>query len=207
MSERERPLIYIKRFYTEYPVRDGKTVEEDWVEYSPIGGAQYLSVPQRIKDLQPVADTGGKASQNPAVQMARARWEFIGPRYEAWKKGQTAPVNGTPLAAWPGVSPSQAEVLRLAGVYSVEDVAALTDAHKGRIQLPGMAALVDHAKRFLASVDKTAVSKALEEKDQEIADLKAQMEELANMVRSQAAAEPRRGPGRPPKQPAETPAA
>ncbi len=196
-----KPMIFVKRFYTEYKTdKDGKVREVDWVEYGPIGSAQYLMTPHRIKDLIP-APLEGKNSANPTVQMANARWDILKPKYEAWKKGQTETLNGVPLAAWSGVTPSQAEVLRMAGVYTVEDVSALTDTHKQRIAIPGMTAIVDNAKRYLLSIDKSSVTAALEEKDSQIADLKAQMEDLANLVRSQSAAqsaEPRRR-GRPPK--------
>lgn len=197
----EQPMIFIKRFYTEYKIQaDGSTKEVDWVEYGPIGSAQYLMSPHRIKDLQP-ANLDGKNSSNPVIQMAHARWNLIRPKYEAWKSGQTVAVNGTPLAAWNGVSAAQAENLRMNGVHTVEDVAKLTDAHKNRIRIPGLTNIVENAKRFLLSVDKTAVTKALEEKDAQIADLKAKQDEMmATLAAIKAQQEaPKRGPGRPPK--------
>ena len=124
MSDQEhRPMIFIKKFETEYRVdaKTGVAKEVDWVEYGPIGSAQYLMVRARIKDLEPIP-MQGKASSNPAVQMAHARWNLIKPKYDAWKAGQSAPVNGTPLAAWNGVSANQAEMLRMNGFDLLAEV-------------------------------------------------------------------------------------
>jgi hypothetical protein len=199
----EAPSLLIHRFRTVYspdPADPTKMKESDWVDISPLGGAQYNVTPHRIKDLQPIP-MGDKKSNNPTVQMARARWEYIKPRYEAWKQGQTAPVEGTPLAAWNGVTAHQVEVLKMNGVYTVEEVAKLTDTHKERFKLPGLHTIIENAKRFLTSLDKSAVAKELEKKDAEIAELKLRMDDLAAMMKATPVAEvpAKRGPGRPPK--------
>jgi hypothetical protein len=49
--------------------------------------------------------------------------------------------------------------------------------------IPGLHDIIENAKRFLSAQDKGAVARALEQKDSEIADLKAQMAELIEMVK------------------------
>lgn len=197
----ERPQIYIHKFWTEYKpetvreevIVDGKTKETfkptgklrgvDMVAYSPIGSLQKTMITEAISRLSCVQPMEGRAAQNPAVQMAHMRWNAIKPQYEAWKQGTELKVDGTPLAAWPGVTPEQAQLFRMKGVRSVEDVAALTDTHKQSMGIPGLHDIIENAKRFLTSQDRGAVARALEQKDSEIADLKAQMAELIEMVK------------------------
>ena len=37
-----------------------------------------------------------------------ARWEVVGPAYDAWRVGNAVPETGTPLGAWSGVTQDQA---------------------------------------------------------------------------------------------------
>lgn len=194
----EAPQLIIHRFRTVYtpdPKDPTKIKETDWVDVSPLGGAQYSVTSHRIKDLEPIPSGDKRASNNPTVQMARARYDIIMPRYEAWKKGQSPTVDGTPLAAWNGVSASQADVLKMSGVYTVEELARLTDTHIDRFKLPGLRNLIENAKRFLLTLDKTAVTKELEKRDAKIDELTAKLEAMA----AQISAPVKRGPGRPPK--------
>jgi hypothetical protein len=200
--------LFIKRFWTEYkpaPTEEDphKLREVDWVAYAPIGSIQKTLLTEAIPRLSAVQPMEGRSAQNPAVQMAHMRWNAIKPHYEAWKLGREAPVDGTPLAAWNGVSSEQAELFRMKGVRTVEQVAALTDTHKQSMGVPGLHEIVDNAKRFLTAQDKGAVAKALATKDAEVAALKEQINtqseqiaELIAMVKEAQAAEApkKRGP-------------
>lgn len=198
----ERPQIYIHKFWTEYKpetVRkevtghDGKIKEVfeqtgqlrgvDMIAYSPIGSLQKTMITEAVSRLSCVQPMEGRSAQNPAVQMAHMRWNTIKPAYEAWKNKTDLKINGTPLAAWNGVSEQQVQLFRMKGVQSVEDIAALTDTHKQTMGIPGLHDIIENAKRFLTAQDKGAVARALEQKDSEIAELKAQMAELIEMVK------------------------
>jgi hypothetical protein len=219
--------IFIKKFWTEYKPelkrseeRDssGKTKEVftptgqlrevDWVAYAPIGSVQKTLLTESIARLSAVVPMEGRSAQNPAVMMAHARWNAIKPAYEAWKQGREAPLDGTPLAVWNGISTEQAEIFKMKGVRTVEAVAALTDTHKQSMGIPGLHDIVENAKRFLTAQDKGAIAKALADRDAEMASLKehnatltAQIQELIEMVKEKSADAPaKRGPGRPPKQ-------
>lgn len=193
----EKLPILIHRFYTVFeddPKKPGSMRHRDMVEYGPIGGANRTHTTERIDILKSPQKVAGA---NPAVTAARVLWDFIRPRYEAWKNNQELPDTGTPLAAWNHLTPEQAEILRVNGVRSVEDVSMLTDAHFTRIPIPNLRGIVAAAKKFLDSADVNKFSAEMAAKDETIAALTARVDQLAEMVANQ---EPvKRGPGRPPK--------
>jgi hypothetical protein len=203
----EKAILFIKEFGTEYvpdQKKPGQLKGRDWVEYSSIGGAQKTIVREWIEILSAVQPNTGRGSDNPAVQIAHMRWNAIQPRYEAWKSGQEASPDGTPLAAWNGVSRQLGEKLKMHGVRSVEEVAKLTDTHIQTLGIMGLRDIIEGAKRFVLAQDKTVVTNALAEKDAQIAELRtkmdlqaAQMAELIEIVKE--AKTEKRGPGRPPK--------
>jgi hypothetical protein len=204
----EQAILFIKEFGTEYvpdQKNPGQLKGRDWVEYSSIGGAQKTIVREWVEILSAVAPLTGRGADNPAVQIAHMRWNAIKPRYEAWKTGQEAPPDGTPLAAWNGVSRQLGEKLKMHGVRSVEEVARLTDTHIQTLGIMGLRDIIEGAKRFVLAQDKSVVTNALAEKDAQIAELRtkmddqaAQMAELIEMVKEAKTVE-KRGPGRPPK--------
>jgi hypothetical protein len=190
----EKLPILIHRFYTVYeddPKNPGQQRARDMVEYGPIGQAGRTHVTERIDILSRVQKVAGV---NPSVLAARVMWDFIKPRYDAWKTNQDLPETGTPLAAWNHLTQQQAEILRVNGVRSVEDVSQLTDTHFHRIPIPNLRTIVEAAKKFLDSKDINSFSAQLAAKDDTIAALSARVDQLAEMV-----ANPKRGPGRPPK--------
>lgn len=197
----------IVKFWTKYVQRGGQTVPVDMVEYCAPGMAQRASTTAPVSMLakvQPNID-----ADNIAGQMALTRWRVIEPAYNAWKQGQELPQNGTPLAAWPGITPEQAEVFRQTGLRSVEEIADAGDSLLQRVQLPGTRDIRDNARRFLEAKDQARVADALAAKDEQINALTDQLEELRQMILAREAdpsddleadgsAAPRRR-GRPPK--------
>lgn len=220
-------VLSIHKFWTTYvqdPADASKLLEIDHVAYGPIGSLDKTVIPDTIARLQKLQPLEG--SQNPAVHMAHARWAAIEPAYKAWKAGQEAPINGTPLAAWNALTPEQAEVFKRNDIKTVEDISMLTDAHISRFPLPGLKELIKQAKNFIDAAEQTRFSAKLTEKDHEIATLRAENQDrdsqvnelmekvkaLAELVAAQQqveeASEPgsepaRRGPGRPRKDQAE----
>lgn len=47
--------------------------------------------------------------------------------YEAWKKGEEAPVNGTPITGWALLSPAEQKTILAVGIRSIEDLSTLSD--------------------------------------------------------------------------------
>jgi hypothetical protein len=191
--------IHVKRFWTDYKSvpenGEMKTVERDMCEYGPLGALDRTSVIASIKVLSSVVDD----PDNPASVIARMRWDAIRPQYENWKAGRETPKDGTPLAAWPGLSHEQAEHLRMLRVTTVEELAQLTDTHISRLNLPNMRSIVEQAKIYTSNKGTAALASELER-------LKAQIEALTeeNSIARQAllddgAEEAPRRRGRPPK--------
>lgn len=127
--------------------------------------------------------------------------QFAIDAYEAWKDGREAPVDGTDLRNWPGVTPAQLKTCLSATVRSVEDLAAANDDTMRRLGM-GAVALKTKASTYLKNAD---VNKNAEE----ITALKVLVESLQEQVKTQIAQideltapeEPKkRGPGRPKKE-------
>jgi hypothetical protein len=196
----EKLPILIHRFYTVYeddPKRPGHQRARDMVEYGPIGSAGRTHTTERIDILSKPQKVAGV---NPAITAARVMWDFIKPRYEAWKSNQDLPETGTPLAAWNHLTPQQAEILRVNGVRSVEDVSLLTDAHFNRIPIPNLRSIVEGAKKFLDSKDVNKFTAEMRSKDEQLAAANVRIDEMAAMLAKLMEDAPqKRGPGRPPK--------
>ncbi len=195
--------ILIHRFYTVYeddPKRPGQQRARDMVEYGPIGSAGRTHTTERIDILSKPLRVAGA---NPAAQAAQVLWEFMKPRYEAWKTNQDLPETGTALAAWNHLTPQQAEILRVNGVRSVEDVSQLTDAHFNRIPIPNLRSIVEASKKFLDSKDVNKTASELASAHEQLAAANNRIDEMAEMLaRLMAEKEEqpvKRGPGRPPK--------
>lgn len=186
--------FHIHRFWTEYkpdPNRPGALREVDMVAYGPIGARDRTVTIERVSRLA-LVDTKTDPSVNPAVAMARGRWEFIKPRYDAWKDGQEVPQNGSPLSMWTQLGREQVETLQSHGVKTIEDLAALTDGHIQRIQITGLRSLIEGAKRFLAAADSNRLTAEMTARDETIAnqkseidDLRQKLDELAGLVAQQ----------------------
>lgn len=192
----------ILKFWTTYsPMPDGSLKGTDMVAYCPIGGAQrsvIIDAVARLGKIRPVAAN----SEDEAGKMANARWGIIKPAYDAWKAGHEAPVNGTPLGAWPGITQEQAEALRMLGIRTVEEIAEASDGIITQIKLPQAREMRENAKRFLAAADKQKVANEVAKVQSENAEMKDQLEELKRIIMEQqnelaVLTKPRRG--RPPK--------
>lgn len=197
MSIQPMPLA-VHRFWTEYapdPADAAQLREIDWVEYAPLGSSDRSRTIERVSRL---GKLNPLAPDNPASVYAHARWATIGPMYQAWKDGRTLTVDGTPLAAWAGVSPEQAEALTMRSVVTVEQLAELTDTHIQRLGIPNLRSIIQAAKRYLESRDGVRVAAELAKRDEQIEDLKAELAELTAMIRGNDAPA-KRGPGRPRK--------
>lgn len=196
----EKLPILIHRFYTVFeddPKNPGQQRARDMVEYGPIGQAGRTHVCERIDILSRVQKVAGA---NPSVIAAKVMWDFIRPRYEAWKSNQDLPETGTPLAAWNHLTQAQAEILRVNGVRSVEDCSLLTDTHINRIPIPNLRSIIEAAKKFLDSKDVNRFTSEMKAKDETIAALTARIDQLAEMVANQQDDEAPKRRGRPPKQ-------
>jgi hypothetical protein len=177
------PAIAIHKFWTNYepdPADPAKLKPVDWVAYGPIGSHDRSVTHDRVARLAKLQPLAG--SQNPAVEMAHARWAIIEKHYQAWLAGQEPPTEGTPLAAWNALTPEQGDVLRANSIKTVEDVAGLTDAHITRLPLPNMRELTKQARHFIDASEQTRFAARLAEKEREVEALKAENAERADRI-------------------------
>jgi hypothetical protein len=167
--------IKILRFWTNY---DGKN-PVDYVEFANASamtetGTFLATTVCRVKEVTPPAHAEG-----PTFDAVRQVWQYIGPSYEAWKKGEEIPEDGTPLAMWPGLSPEEAKVLARFEIKTVEGVRDIPEALFTRIPLPRIRQKARMAKAFLDNSTKAASAKAQTEQASIIEELQRQIAELS----------------------------
>ena len=116
------------------------------------------------------------------IAYMRHIWAVVEPAYKAWKEGREVPLNGTPLVAWPGVTPEQAEVFRMAGIRSVEQVRDMTDGIRSKVRLPNTRELQELAKLYLENSGAAAAAEREAAKDRMIADMAERMEAMEALL-------------------------
>lgn len=203
-----RAAIVVERFWTQYtPNADGSLRAVDMCAYSPVGRRDRsvtVETVTRLLKTQPESF----AANNPSVAMAWARRRVIEPAYQAWKAGQELPETGTALAAWPGISPEQAEALRMIGIKTLEAFAEASDGIVSKANFPNARGLQENARAFLKAHDRQKVAAEVTNLAAENAALKEQQEELRQIIldmqREAQEAKAKRGPGRPRKIEAES---
>ncbi|MEF0939629.1 hypothetical protein [Rhizobium sp. BR 362] len=128
--------------------------------------------------------------------------------YARFKRGlgEREQIVGTPLAQWPLLKPSQIREFEAINIYTVEQMAALSDTMKQNIGM-GAHEIVAAAQAFLASAKDGSVASALAAENERLKTdldlLREQVKALSDRLEESERGE-RRGPGRPPKSARET---
>jgi hypothetical protein len=111
-------------------------------------------------------------------------------QYELFKKGQTQAVDGTPLEMWPQMTVGLCAELKAMNVTTVEQLAGLDDGKAQRIM--GSYDLRRKAQLFLdaakGEAENNKMVAELTKRDDEIAVLKQQMQQLLEAQKSKAKA-------------------
>lgn len=112
----------------------------------------------------------------------RQRWPK---EYDAFKQGHEISPDGTPLEEWPILKRSQVLELKALGFKTVEHVRDMSDQSIQRIGMGGRM-LKQRAEIFLDDAERIAATTRLsaenERKDQEIATLRAQIENMGKLM-------------------------
>lgn len=99
-------------------------------------------------------------------------------QYEAWTRGHGEVTDGQPLKMWPAITPAEVSMLAHARVYTVEQLAAVSDENASRIG--PILALRDRARRHLEQSRMQApverLNAKLEEQQGEISSLKEELQ-------------------------------
>lgn len=151
---------------------------EHYVTYSPAHSPLNTQTSDRVRLMMPDPTKMGDDQTGEKMRFMAARWAQIEPAFSAFLKGQSIPINGTPLAAWPGVSPEQAEVLRQSGIRSIEEVRDLAEGQLDKIRLPNMRDLRTQARLFLENTDAAKAAEREAKKDAMLEEMAKQIAEL-----------------------------
>lgn len=191
------PSILPLNFWKEYePQPDGAVKEIEYVEWTR-RGTQNATTVEKV----------GRLSKPDLNGNTNLVWQALKPFYESWKSGQDAPIDGTPLAAWPGATPQLVKALEPYHIRSVQDLAELTDGTLAKIPVPGIRGFRENAKAYVAAASTVApVASELAALREQNTSYETRINELETLVKSLAADkgievtdEPKRGPGRPRK--------
>jgi hypothetical protein len=102
-------------------------------------------------------------------------------KYDAWKQGRAAPLNGSPLRTWPRMSKAKAENYATLGMFTVEDVAAMNEQTMQRIGM-GARSDKDAATAFLEERAGTINSEEVAALRAELADQKQRNSDLQQAI-------------------------
>lgn len=181
------PAIIPIKFWTKYkylsPAEDGGkeevalAAEEDWVEWVKKGETSGPTTREAIKRLAPNLKKNRRAAPE---------WVIVGPAYEAWKRGSDAPITGTPLFAWSGVTPELAGELKKLNILSIEDLAALPDHSIAKLPIADLRKWRQRAKAYIEAANSSEIGDKLAKRD---ARIEAQDSTIAEMREAMKAME------------------
>jgi hypothetical protein len=182
--------VHPVEFWTDYqPGPDGQQTAHDWVRWIKKGVSNGATTEDKVARVK---------KHDPAV------WDVLGRHYDAWKRGQDAPVDGTPLDAAPFMSREMVKVLGQYHIRSVEDLANAEDAGLAKLNVPGIRATRDKARAYLdAQANVAGVAAELAAMRERMAALEAERDEAVQTADTMAAAAGRPRRGRPPSVSAE----
>lgn len=174
--------VAVIKFWTKYkPDGKGGFNGIDMVEYCAVGKANMATTVATVASLGKLLPLE-PGDENMAIMMAHARWNSIKPKYDAWKQGREAPIDGTPLAAWPGITADQADFMRNMGIRTVEEIAEASDSIIVKLPFPGARELRSSAQAFLKSADKVKTATAITDLETKLQERDEQLEELRQIV-------------------------
>lgn len=156
------------RFYTEQ--------EEDTVATKLEGRPIFRPV-----ELVEVRTPGDRYTVGvfPVEHIHRERWPDA---YAAFKRGEVHAQSGTPLEMWPAVTTSQVYELKALSIFSVEDVAGLSDTNISRLGPMGR----DLRTKAIAYIESAKGGAVVSEQAAQI----ARLEEMVQQLMSRPTAAP-----------------
>lgn len=144
----------------------------------------------------------GDMNNNVVKEVTEKEMRAFPREYEAYKRGLEPSVDGIPLEQWPLLTPAQVKNYKAWNFATVEQIAGMSDLFAGKIGM-GVNGHIAAAKAYIANAKDSALAQKqaveIERKDQQIADLQRQINELASMIQREESA-PAAKRGRPPKE-------
>ena len=156
------------------------------------GCARYVNkvflVWTKIGAINPISNRAEIEPKNIAAKSVHI-WEHAGGRkfYERWRNGESGQhVNGTPLKAWPLITPAQVKELEHINVRSVEDLAGMEDMNLDRAGM-GVRSLRDKAQAWLKeAANKGVLTEENAALNREMKDIRVAMKEMQETLDAQA---------------------
>lgn len=115
-----------------------------------------------------------------------------------YEKGQVQAKSGTPLEMWPRMTPAMVANLKALNIYSVEDMATLSDIGVQKVGMDGYK-MRDEAQKYLNAASQTSavaelekLQTVVEEQAQQIAALTALVQEAARREQAREQPKPKR---------------
>jgi len=190
LKQERPPFVRFERVAVEDPVASrvaGRYVSRD-VDMAFV-------TPPYSKDVfkQEAADWLADMQRQHQMDRLPKQWlDLFNATYEAFLRGQEAPLNGTPIKEWGVISPAQRQNLIAMNILTVEDLAAMNEEGQRRIGMGGLD-LKRKAQAWLQSLtDNGAVTMKVSQLQNEndllkgnVARLEQQVQELMAAVRAQ----------------------
>jgi hypothetical protein len=169
-----------------------------WANIVPAGGKDEVvkDADEWVASLREKGTTRGPFDS--AANEYRVWFEHFGDALKRYKAGEELAVTGTPLRAILAFTKAEVAQAESARIYSLEDLSTCNEEGLRYIGIGGRA-LKDKAVQLLASRGDNRLA-------EENSALRVKVEQLEARIEQFIAAnsqEPKRGPGRPPKQPVE----
>ena len=172
-----------------------------FVELLPDPAASELAGMAKMREFERVRIiVAGDALNQPVHPVDDNLRERFADQYARWKANKAERhIEGTRITEWLAITQLQAAEFHANGVFSVENLRDLSDAHvakfaDGRIWREKAGAWLETAKTGANDMRLAAENERMKE---EIAELKRQFSELATRIPRDDEDAPRRGPGRP----------
>lgn len=178
MAERQDRPAYV-RFETRTKLNKKKTEENEsgTLVYDNVDFA--LITPPYSKDCVEIKVDQWFANQAVSVSSGRTPREWLDHwkrQYEAWKRNEEIPLDGTPIKEWSAITPAEVKMILAAEIRTVEDLAAANDEGMRRLGM-GAQKLKQRATTWLKSAkDLGPITRENERLTQENASLKRAVE-------------------------------
>lgn len=192
----ERPTIVVlgfKQTFERNPATGLMDKPVDWVTYAPVHAVQSTQITERVDKMRLPEDGLIRDEEGRKTAFLRFRWDMIDKAYKAWKEGVEAPVDGTPLGAWPGINEAQVNAFRSVGIKSVEGVRDIPEVLINKVPLPSVREIVKQATLFLDAREASSAAAMQAERDSRINALEEQLAAAMALLEEQAQDKPKRG--------------
>lgn len=124
-------------------------------------------------------------------RISREQFDNYKKMYQMWQNGQEMPLNGCPIRGWAMISPAQQETLIRMHIFTVEQLAAITQEGTNRIGIGGVD-LKNKAEAWLkqskgkgaATLEITELKKENRQLKKSVEMLEKKIEQLSAMAKS-----------------------